>query len=199
MKQLTCIAALIVVAVTACESPQDRTPSRATLSSATATRVVENLDTVDTETGFEASCLFVKREQHVDPEILLQEFLARDAAGDFLQSSEWFNGATACPGHEPGPDEHTAIAGYESRTILRSDTLARFEITTRILGAVTYTEFIPGPKVVVDTIEARHTKFGWRLTGHLLRQNVLASVDLERRRLPVEQLELLRRALNAAR
>jgi hypothetical protein len=192
-----CLGALAVLVSISCAGGEER--AEPPVLRPTTNVAATDIDPVDPETGVEASCLFEKRHDHPDPDSLIAEFLRRDAAGDFLRSNSWFDGATECPGHEPGPDQHTAIARYQTRVASRSDSLAAVEVTTLVLGAVTYTEFIPGITTLVDTLVARRTPFGWRLTGHVLRQHVLASVVLERGRLPASQTEVLRRTLTAAR
>src|SRR5690349_4426308 len=67
-------------------------------------------DSIDPDVGVEVSCMFEKKAAHPDGSALITEFLARDSRGDFLKTDDWFNGATDCSGHEPGPDSYLLIA-----------------------------------------------------------------------------------------
>jgi len=139
-------------------------------------------DSIDPSTGVAVSCMFEKVVEHPDGEALLREFLVRDARGDFLRADPWFNRATTCVGHEPGPDSYLAIADYALTIEAPEDTLRRGIITERQLGWVSFDEHgEPGmaiePRAVVDTIYARFTQFGWRVEGPVLRQHVLITAE----------------------
>lgn len=60
----------------------------------------------------DTSCAFVQEMQHPDPLQLAEEFAARDAQGEFTQTSQWFNAAVTCPGHEPGPDAAAVVRSH---------------------------------------------------------------------------------------
>ncbi len=50
-------------------------------------------------------CDLVAIDAHPDPEVLLDEFVRRDAAGEFISASPWFNQAVSCLGYESAADE----------------------------------------------------------------------------------------------
>jgi hypothetical protein len=100
---------------------------------------------------------------HPDPDSLLHEFVRRDSAGQFTQSSEWFNRAVDCPGHEPGPDVATAIRSVELRPLGRDSTVLRAELRwQRALE----------PGALVETLTVRHTPYGWRVQSPALNPKV---------------------------
>jgi hypothetical protein len=155
-----------------------KSPEQAFVDSALAVQVAAlAADTVDPETGVEVSCLFEKSYAHPDGRALIREFLERDARGDFLQADEWFNTATDCSGHEPGPDTHLMIDGYTVSVHQSGDTLLLGVVTESRIGWVSYDAAMKPvlqlkPETVVDTVVARRTRFGWRVVGPALRQHV---------------------------
>lgn len=143
------------------------------------------LDSIDPETGLEASCMFEKRVLHPDGGELIREFLLRDGRGDFLRSDPWFNSATECPGHEPGFDSHALIAGYTLSLRPQNDSLLFGIVEIREIGGVYWdTAGRPGlqldPRTRIDTIRAGKTQFGWRLLGWVGHQRVLLSSEQAR-------------------
>src|SRR5665213_1260842 len=77
---------------------------RSTKAASVITRTpVANVPQEDT------SCDLDHTVAHGDADSLIAEFIARDAAGQFLKADTWYDGATECPGHEPGPDSYTVI------------------------------------------------------------------------------------------
>jgi hypothetical protein len=123
------IALAIVALPLVCrgESPPSSSPSHVSAAGGQAVGAQPNMaseigsdDPVDPDTGMPASCDFVKILAHPDPSVLLREFLERDSSGEFLQASQWFNGATECPGHEGAHDGFELIAGYDvSQMVVR--------------------------------------------------------------------------------
>ena len=141
-------------------------------------------DSIDPVSGYEQSCMFDTTHAHPDGRALLVEFLERDSRGDFLQTDKWFNSATDCPGSEPGPDSYDVIASYSATYIRANDTLWVAAITTRDIGWASfggppaYEPFLAiAPGVVVDTVRAINTRFGWRVVSPALRQHVLLSAN----------------------
>ena len=92
------------------------TGTRLKLIRTAAAVTVSPRDSVEPSTGVEASCDFSTTRAHPDRRKRAAEFLRRDAAGDFLRSDPWFDGATDCPGHEPGPNT-LRLARLKSRAM----------------------------------------------------------------------------------
>ena len=135
-------------------------------------------DSVDPSTGLETSCQFSKIMAHPDPRRLGDEFLLKDAAGLFLSSNAWFDGATDCPGHEPGPDTHTAIASYTTSPISSSDTLVVIAVSYQVLGEVhadaqDSSVFEEHGRQLIDTLVIHRTPYGWRVRSPALWLRVL--------------------------
>jgi hypothetical protein len=102
---------------------------------------------------------------HADPDSLLREFVHRDSAGQFTQSSEWFKYAVDCPGHEPGPDAATAIRGVTIRRLSHDSTMVRAEARW---------ERAREPGALVETLTVRLTPYGWRVQTPALNPKVPA-------------------------
>ena len=108
-------------------------------------------------------CEFAAVLTHPDPDSLLREFVRRDSAGQFTQSSEWFNRAVDCPGHEPGPDIATPIRGVDIRQIDRDSTALRAEVRW---------ERTLEPGALIETLTVRRTRYGWRVQSPVLNPKV---------------------------
>lgn len=122
-------------------------------------------------------CGFDTTVAHPDGERLIAEFLERDAAGEFIQSSGWFTGATECPGHEPGPDAFTVIADYRVTPLGGAADTVRVAVTSTGLGTlVNGSRFEPDSRTIVDTVQAIRTRYGWRIVSPALRQFVRRTV-----------------------
>lgn len=116
----------------------------------------------------------------------MSEFIARDARGDFLRTSEWFQGATMCPGHEPGPDSYTVIEDYQVTSLERMPSRVGVVVTARRVGYLSSTGLRVDPGTDVDTVFASLTSHGWRIESPALRLRVLKSAARERGDLPDE-------------
>jgi hypothetical protein len=102
--------------------------------------------------------------------VLLHEFVRRDSAGQFTQSTARFDGAVDCPGHEPGPDAATAARRYEIRQLVRSDSLLQSEVRWELAG----TDGRATPGVFAETLTVIRTPFGWRVRSPVLNPKVPA-------------------------
>jgi len=170
---------LLVVALTACQRGTSSRATRASVSNPAAGRDSFLLD---------STCSFLAQKGYPDPGELATEFLRRDAAGQFLQSNAWFNSATTCPGHEPGPDAHTSVASYTTRVINQTDALLQLEVRYAGLGGIEYRSvgglwqpsFREAPGLIVDTLSVVRTPFGWRVRSPALWRRVLADSDMKR-------------------
>lgn len=170
---LLVVAGTLATAACPSASPQATTHD----SAGPPTLVGVPLDSFDADVGVETSCLFEKRDAHPDGRFLILEFLERDVRGDFLGADEWFNLATDCVGHEPGPDSHLVIDGYTVDVVPVNDTLLAGIVRERRIGWVYYdTAGKPSlelkPENTVDTVFARRTRYGWRIVGPALRQHI---------------------------
>jgi hypothetical protein len=145
------------------------------------------------------SCMFQRVDLHPDPASLVEEFLDRDASGQFLRTDKWFDQATTCPGHEPGPDAFLTIADYHFETLFVSDTVARYVVTYEILGlvipALTADVFRPNEGMRIDTLTVVSTAYGWRIKSPALLQRVFADTVLTQPWLPDADRQELEHAL----
>ena len=121
----------------------------------------------------DSSCAFDTNGHYHDPVALVNEFLSRDEDGAFLKSDPWFDGATTCPGHEPGPDTFVIIDGrHVTFDTLPGDTV-RARVTYRrlgLLGGGTHFDVDTGESV--RELKVVNTPFGWRILSPALNQHV---------------------------
>jgi hypothetical protein len=117
-----------------------------------------------------AGCELSRHVAHPDPDALLREFVSRDSAGQFTQSTDWFTGAVDCPGHEPGPDEAIAVRGYEIRELVRSDSAVQSEVRWDRVGP----DGAAIPGAFAETLTVIRTPFGWRVRSPALNPKVPA-------------------------
>lgn len=160
---------LLLVVLAACQPRSDGSPSQPAWS-----------DAIDPASGVAGDCGFVKAFAHPNGRALLNDFLARDAAGEFLQSDPWFDGATDCPTHEPGPDRYALIFSYTPSVSDKADGLMQAVMTSRRFGYVGADSarrptFVLDTGIVIDTLTLRRTRYGWRVVSPALRQMVLYS------------------------
>jgi hypothetical protein len=171
------VALLAFVPLLGCERRASSPPQPPHTSQVVPSSASE--DSVDASTGVETGCQFAKTFAHPEPGDLIGEFLRKDAAGAFLESNPWFDGATDCPGHEPGPDTYTMVAGYVTSPITTADTVVRVLVTYRALGevhadATDSSVFDEHVRTVIDTLTVRRTPYGWRVQSPALWLRVLA-------------------------
>jgi hypothetical protein len=117
-----------------------------------------------------AGCELSREVIHPSPDSLLREFVRRDAAGQFTRSTDWFNQAVDCPGHEPGPDGATPVLGYHIRELARTDGSVRSEVLwdrPRVEGS-------PASQPLAETLTVVRTLFGWRMRSPALNPKVPA-------------------------
>lgn len=171
--------ALAALAIAGCRSPESRPTD--TSSARVAAAAAPRPWYLDPAEG----CDFDTTAAHPDADALLREYVARDAAGQFLQTDAWFAGAVECPGHEPGPDAFTVIDGYTVAPLARGADTVRVAVTSTVAGVMDAAGFRAEPGVVVDTVAAIRTPYGWRIGSPALRQRVLRAVaDSIRRATP---------------
>jgi hypothetical protein len=160
---------ILLLLLTACKASPD-----------SAARQAATGEAIDPATGVAADCGFVKSFAHPNGRALLNDFLARDGAGQLLGTDEWFNGATDCPAHEPGPDRYTLIFSYTPSQSDKGDDLIESVITSRRFGyagadGAGRPTFQLDTGTVIDTIRLRRTEYGWRVVSPAPRGRVLYS------------------------
>ena len=165
-----------LIAILTAVACQGRADSELVIADSTAA-VVEQSD---------SSCGLVASSQHADPALLLDEYLRRDGAGEFLRSNEWLGASLFCPNHVPGWDQATIIAGYESAALARVDTAASFTVRYSRIGRLTQDSagfyLIEQPDIKTDTFRLVHTRFGWRIAAPVQHQHILPAAALALRR-----------------
>jgi len=160
---------ILLFLLAACQPRPDAGPSQAGASGA-----------IDPSVGVAGDCGFVKSFAHPNGRALLNDFLARDGAGEFLQRDPWFDGATDCPAHEPAPDRYTLIFSYTPTVTERGNDLLQAVISSRRLGYVGSSgerrpTFVLDTGITIDTLALRRTGYGWRVVSPALRRMVLYS------------------------
>ena len=172
--RLRILAGVALLALGACRgqqaAPVDSETARSTASTAAASAAGQPWY-LDPDEG----CAFDTTVAHPDPDRLVTEYLARDAAGQFLQTDAWFAGATECPGHEPGPDSYVVISEYRSAPLHRGSDSVAYAVTSTVVGMMGPAGLRSDPRTVVDTVAAVRTPFGWRIASPALRQFVRRS------------------------
>lgn len=121
----------------------------------------------------DSTCAFDTTSRFDDPVSLARDFLIRDKGGDFLKSDAWFDSATTCPGHEPGPDAFTVIDGW----VVKFDTLGRDTVRARVtyrrLGSLSGgTHFTTDTGDELRVLRVVRTGFGWRIASPALDAHV---------------------------
>ena len=135
------LSGAVVAAVLACRSRGAREPSAAPGGASDAsvppaagqpspeprTRVSEALDT----TG----CSFVARQLHPQPRELVDEFLRRDADGEFVSPGDWYFSALMCGGRG-GTDRATLITSYRLDSLRVGPDTAIYRVRYAVQGSL---------------------------------------------------------------
>lgn len=116
----------------------------------------------------DTTCAFVAETLHPDALPLAQEFVERDARGEFRAANAWFNSAVTCPGHEPGPDAATVVRAHSIRLLVETADSARFEVTWERVGYSDARGEVSAPGTDFDTLFLLRTPFGWRVSSPAL-------------------------------
>ena len=128
----------------------------------------------------DSACAMSHTLAHTNPDTLLAEFLARDAAGEFLDSDPWFDGATQCPGQEFAPDGYQVIDRYTAAPLARTRDTVAVVVTSRRVGIVSGQFYSPAPATIVDTVRAVSTPYGWRIESPAMRAFIQRDVASRR-------------------
>jgi hypothetical protein len=111
-------------------------------------------------------CDFVHTMHHPNPTALVTEFVQRASTGAFDHTEDWMPSAVMCVGHEPGYDGFLVVEAYR---VARLDSLpnrVRFVLRRRARGMFySASDFDRSPGLVVDTLVAQRTPFGWRIVN----------------------------------
>lgn len=116
----------------------------------------------------DSTCAFVLRAAHPEPIRLVREFVERDARGEFTRSSNWFDGAVDCPGHEAAPDQATMARAHQIRVFARGRDSVRAEVRWQRIGYFGHGGDAVAPGVEVDTLTVLRTPYGWRIASPAL-------------------------------
>jgi hypothetical protein len=90
---------------------------------------------------------------------LVEEYLARDARGEFLQTNAWWNQSVMCPDCMGGPDFYTVINSYE----ITPKNSHEFLVTYSILGTQSPNGFQSDAKTLNTLFKVIETKDGLKL------------------------------------
>ena len=131
-------------------------------------------------------CGLVRVVAHPEPGVLVQEYVQRDGAGDFVHHAAWLDTAFECPHRLPAARAFAVVAlSSVVAPLYQADSSARYTVQSAQLGAVTPDTAGAGYAVhrdtKVDTVVAVRTAFGWRLVAPLPPTNVLAAELLSAR------------------
>jgi hypothetical protein len=161
-------------------------PASSTIPSAASASGVVARDTLNAspeQTTDTVACDFVPVLAHPSAQALLDDYLAHDAAGEFVEQSAWFDGAQLCPGHVPGWDESVLIRGYEVHAVVQDSTRFTAKVVYDRLGFITQNSassilFEPQPARDTVMFELVRTKSGWRIVGPQLQPRVKVAAAL---------------------
>ena len=116
----------------------------------------------------------------IDPLGLVREYVKRDAAGERLRPSAWFQQVVTWP-DEPGYDSYTVIRGYEvERPKAIAGSPARIMVRYDVIGWVVWRDseliFLDQPKDERREFVVIRDDAGWRIDEPQMGQRVLAEV-----------------------
>ncbi|MBU1065995.1 glycoside hydrolase family 97 protein [bacterium] len=135
----------------------------------------------------------VKEFHHPDPGKLINEYLKRDAAGDFMRSNPWYATAKLHP-IGSGWDQAMLISGYKVGSALIDSSQAVCEVSYDLVAWIT--QNIHGPYLVFGSekkivrFELEKTPWGWRIAKPSQPPHILPNVIMDR--LPDEDQEKLK-------
>lgn len=175
-KRTLVLAAVLLAAACKRDAASDARPAKS------LTRL-DLSDPIDSTTRVAASCDFVKTVANPDPRQLTAEFVRRGAEGEFLQTDQWFETATDCPGHVAGWDSYDIVAAPAIGNSFMRDSVGTVVVAYKRLGNVGPVEDTTGVRgsimvmridtaSIADTLALRRTQFGWRIAGRVPPQRV---------------------------
>ncbi len=104
---------------------------------------------------------------HPDPDRLIQEFVARDARGEFTHPNRWFERAVACPAGKPNSAPIIMVRGYRIAIVQRTPDSVRAAVTWDQVGYGGYSADALDPGTDHDTLVAVRTSFGWCIASRV--------------------------------
>jgi len=115
-------------------------------------------------------CVFAKKHLQQSPGQLLDEYLRREAGGEFTLASNWFDSATLCPGHEEGPEVSYVSRGSRVVKLIvgRGDGRAYARVQYELVGRIEREpgnkwHFIAKKRKKTRAFRMVHTAYGWRI------------------------------------
>jgi hypothetical protein len=90
---------------------------------------------------------------------LVEEYLARDARGEFLQTNTWWNKTVTCPDCMGGPDFYTVIKSYKINALNSHE----YEVIYDILGFQNPNGFVSDAKILKTRFKVIETPEGLKL------------------------------------
>jgi hypothetical protein len=110
---------------------------------------------------------------------LLEEYVARDARGERLQSNAWFLNVVVWP-DEPAYDVYAVITGFQIAPLHADSSTARVQVTYERAGFLrpadaSTMEFHADSAVETTVFTLALTDNGWRIVAPQQPQHVLAS------------------------
>jgi hypothetical protein len=90
---------------------------------------------------------------------LVEEYLARDARGEFLQTNAWWNQTVVCPDCMGGPDFYTVIDRYK----IEQKNSNEFLVTYFILGTQSADGFKSDVKTLKTVFKVNATQAGLKI------------------------------------
>jgi hypothetical protein len=131
----------------------------------------------------------------------LTEYLERGGRGELLSTEPWHASTVECPGHTPGWDEATVVAGWQVVTMEQGADTARFVVAFQRLGRLSQDSL--GPYIVAepglehDTVVVVRKPYGWRIGGYELGPHIRPAAARAQLRDPARGAALLDSLANA--
>jgi hypothetical protein len=176
-RRVWCVALVAGVAV-ACRGARDAATTAAGAPGAGP------MTTSARDTG--RDCGLVRVNAYPDPGVLVQTYVQRDGAGEFVQHTAWLDTAYECPHQLPAGRPFAVVAFRAAVAPLdHADSSARYTVQSEQLGVVTPDTggagYVVQRDTKVDTAVVVRTAFGWRLVAPMPPTNVVAAEILSAR------------------
>jgi hypothetical protein len=183
------VALLSVLVIAGCRGRADGTGGGSKTGDANGSGGVGAPDTAaraarwQRDTG--SDCGLVPAVAHANAGHLVEEYLARTGAGQFVKRDAWLDTAYECPHRLSVPKEFTVVGGSSITPFSRTDTTVAFLVESPALGVLTLgtgraggASYLARSGVVADTFVVTRTPYGWRIVTPLLPERVVATTVL---------------------
>lgn len=131
----------------------------------------------------DTDCDFIKKMDHPDARVLVEEFVRRDSQDELMGSDPWFNSAVLCPGHEPGYDSKHVIREYSIKAEGSGPKFSTYVISYDVLGDLDASGFRESQRIEKRQAYATQTEYGWRLSSppwtYVSANTILKTSDLK--------------------